>query len=75
MTIALVRHGKTAWSRSGRHTGRTNLALTEAGRDQARRLRPKLADDACRFCEEAGFGDHAVLCDEPREWGYGDYEG
>jgi probable phosphoglycerate mutase len=65
----------------------TRLGLTEAGRDQARRLRPKLAERcfptvlcsplrrARETCEEAGFGDRAILWDELREWDYGDYEG
>jgi broad specificity phosphatase PhoE len=87
VTITLVRHGETEWSRSGRHTGSTDLALTEAGRHRARQLRADLAGQAfsavlCsplrrarETCELAGYGERAVLSDELREWDYGDYEG
>ena len=87
MTITLVRHGETEWSRSGRHTGSTDLALTGAGRDRARQLRSELKGQAfsavlCsplrrarETCELAGYGEQAVLRDELREWDYGDYEG
>jgi len=82
----LVRHGETEWSRSGRHTGSTDLPLTEVGEDAARALRSKLAevefDDvlssplqrARRTAELAGFADVRV---DARlvEWDYGDYEG
>ena len=43
-TVALVRHGQTDWSKSGRHTGRTDVPLTETGRDQARLLGELLVD-------------------------------
>jgi len=82
----LVRHGETEWSRSGRHTGSTDLPLTEAGQEAARALRSKLEgvdfDDAVcsplqrarRTAELAGFGEVRL---DPRlvEWDYGDYEG
>jgi probable phosphoglycerate mutase len=83
----VVRHGETEWSLSGRHTGRTDLPLTEHGREQARGLAPRLS--AWRFslvlcsplgraretCELAGLGDLAEACDDLHEWDYGDYEG
>lgn len=87
MTITLVRHGETKWSIAGRHTGSTDLALTEAGRHRARQLGADLAGQAfstvlCsplrrarETCELAGYGERAVLSDELREWDYGDYEG
>lgn len=83
----LARHGETEWSRDGRHTGRTDIALTATGEQQARALREPLA--AVRFdrvlssplararatCELAGLGDRAELRNELMEWDYGDYEG
>ena len=85
--FVIVRHGQTEWSKSNRHTGRTDLPLTAAGRRQARALRGALAHRtfslvlcsplrrARETCELAGFGERAVLCDDLREWDYGDYEG
>src|SRR3954452_11016788 len=66
-------HGETAWSLSGRHTGRTDLPLTENGRRLAERLRPALAGEAS--AELAGFGDRAEVDPDLAEWDYGDYEG
>jgi broad specificity phosphatase PhoE len=85
--IVLVRHGETEWSASGRHTSHTDLPLTEAGRERARALASVLADRrfslvlcsplrrARETCELAGFGGVAALCDDLREWDYGEYEG
>jgi probable phosphoglycerate mutase len=87
MEVVLVRHGETEWSRDGRHTGRTDVPLTDVGRSQAGRLRDALgawsftrvlasplarALDTCRL---AGFGDRAELSDALLEWDYGEYEG
>lgn len=84
--LYLVRHGETAWSKSGQHTSLTDLDLTERGIEQAKELRGRLnpADfglvlssprrRALRTAELAGFGD--VKVDEDlAEWYYGDYEG
>ena len=87
MQIVLVRHGETEWSRSGQHTSRTDLPLLEEGRERAQALKPMLARwsfslvvtsplrRARETCELAGFGDHAEIYDDLREWDYGDYEG
>jgi len=85
--IYLARHGETAWSRNGRHTGRTDLPLTERGERNAGRLRERLAgltfakvltsplQRARRTSELAGFGAVAEIDPELVEWNYGDYEG
>jgi broad specificity phosphatase PhoE len=85
--VVPIRHGETEWSRAGRHTGRTDVPLTEAGREEARRLRPCLAawsfakvlvsplQRARSTCELAGFGDRAEVRDDLMEWDYGAYEG
>lgn len=85
--ILLVRHGETEWSANGRHTSRTDLGLTEPGRRRAMELRSELAGvelalvlcspllRARETCELAGFGDVAEICEDLREWDYGDYEG
>jgi broad specificity phosphatase PhoE len=87
MQIVLVRHGETEWSRSGQHTSRTDLPLIEEGRERALALGPILAEwefslvltsplrRARETCELAGFGDRAVVCEDLREWDYGQYEG
>ena len=86
-TAYLARHGETAWSLSGQHTGLTDLPLTPQGEANAMALRDRLQgmkfalvlasplQRARRTCELAGFGGVAV--DEPNlvEWNYGDYEG
>lgn len=85
--VWLVRHGETEWARMGRHTGRTDVPLTEVGRDQARALAQRLAGHAfervltsplSRAAETtaiAGFGTVAVSDPDLREWDYGDFEG
>lgn len=85
--VWLARHGETEWSIAKRHTGRTDLPLTQHGHQQARLLRPALAGQefarvicspllrARQTCEEAGLLDRAELRDELMEWDYGDYEG
>ena len=86
-TVYLARHGETAWTLSGQHTGRTDLSLTEHGEAQARALgqrlgRPQLAkvltspaQRARRTAELAGFGDAAEIDPDLAEWDYGQYEG
>jgi len=87
MEVVLVRHGETQWSRDGRHTGRTDVPLTDNGRRQAERLRDALGEwsfnrilssplgRALDTCRRAGFGDRAELSDALLEWDYGEYEG
>jgi broad specificity phosphatase PhoE len=85
--LVLARHGETEWSRTGLHTGRTDVPLTEEGRRQASLLGRSLegrefgrvftsplsrAADSCRL---AGLGDRAEPRDDLLEWDYGDYEG
>lgn len=85
--IWLIRHGETAWSLSGAHTGRTDLPLTEEGERKAAALRPRLAahdfklvltspmQRARRTCELAGLSASAQIDPNLCEWNYGDYEG
>ncbi len=85
--VWLVRHGETEWSRLGRHTGRTDVPLTETGRDQARALGRRLAGHAfdlvltsplSRTSETAalaGFAEVARPDPDLREWDYGALEG
>jgi probable phosphoglycerate mutase len=87
LRLFLVRHGETAWSVTGQHTGITDLALTAHGDDEARALAPRLrttcfarvltspAVRARRTCELAGLGARAQLEPDLAEWNYGDYEG
>jgi probable phosphoglycerate mutase len=85
--VYLARHGETAWSLSGQHTGRTDLPLTDRGEDQARALGSRLSERsfaavlsspsqrALRTCALAGFGEGAALVPDLAEWDYGSYEG
>ncbi len=85
--IYLARHGETAWSISGQHTGLTDLPLTERGERNARRLGERLKgisfvavltsplQRARRTCELAGFGGVAEVVPDLVEWDYGQYEG
>jgi broad specificity phosphatase PhoE len=85
--VVLVRHAETEWSRAGRHTGRTDLPLTESGRDAARALARDLGEwrfaralvsplrRARETCELCGLAGIAELHEELREWDYGEYEG
>ncbi len=85
--IYLVRHGETAWSLSGQHTGLTDLPLTQRGERNARLLGRRLSglafakvltsplQRAVRTCELAGFGPIAEVDRDLLEWNYGDYEG
>jgi broad specificity phosphatase PhoE len=85
--IYLARHGETAWSLSGQHTGITDLPLTERGERNARRLGERLKgltftkvftsplQRATRTCELAGFGAVAEIDRDLHEWNYGEYEG
>ncbi|HEX2127573.1 MAG TPA: histidine phosphatase family protein [Thermoleophilaceae bacterium] len=87
MEIVLVRHGETEWSRDMKHTGRTDVPLTEDGRREADRLRGALAgrrfsrvltsplQRAAETCRLAGLGDQAETTDALLEWDYGEYEG
>lgn len=83
----LIRHAETGWSKARRHTGRTDVPLTDEGRDAARALGDRLGDRdwsavwtsplsrARETCELAGLGSRAETRDDLLEWDYGDYEG
>ena len=85
--IYLARHGETAWSLTGQHTGLTDLPLTERGERNARQLGERLhgltfakvytspLQRAARTCELAGFGAVAEVDRDLVEWDYGQYEG
>lgn len=85
--VYLARHGETAWTLSGQHTGRTDLPLTEHGERNARQLGERLRglavttvltsplQRAARTCELAGFGAVAAIDPDLVEWDYGQYEG
>ena len=85
--VWIMRHGETEWSKTGRHTGRTDLSLTDAGRASAQALAQRLggrkfalvlvsplgrAQETCRL---AGYGNVSQVTSDLREWDYGDYEG
>jgi probable phosphoglycerate mutase len=85
--VYLARHGETAWSLSGQHTGLTDLPLTERGERNATRLGERLKgltvarvfcsplQRARRTCELAGFAAAAEIDPDLLEWNYGQYEG
>ena len=85
--VVLVRHGETEWALEGCHTGRTDVPLTERGRQQAVALgrvleRQQFAkvlvsprQRALETCRLAGFGEVAEIRDDLAEWDYGEYEG
>lgn len=85
--VYLARHGETLWAASGRHTGRTDVPLTEQGERSARQLGERLRAQsfskiltsplqrASRTCALAGFGDFARIEGGLVEWDYGEYEG
>jgi broad specificity phosphatase PhoE len=85
--VYLARHGETAWSLSGQHTGMTDLPLTPHGEQNARRLGERLAgltfakvftsplQRASRTCDLAGYGGRAQVDPDLVEWHYGQYEG
>ncbi len=83
----LVRHGATEWAVSGRHTGASDIPLTDGGREQARRLRSKLGgrtfarvlssplSRALDTAKEAGYGEVVEIDEDLHEWRYGRMEG
>lgn len=85
--LVVARHGQTEWSRSGQHTGTTDLPLLAEGATQARSLGARLGGHgfaavvtsprlrARQTCELAGFGGQAAVDEDLAEWDYGDYEG
>lgn len=87
LQICVIRHGETAWSLTGQHTGLTDLALTPAGEKQACSLAPRLAQTgfahilvspslrARQTCALAGCSLTSTIDPELAEWNYGDYEG
>lgn len=87
MNVFAFRHGETAWSLSGQHTGVTDIPLTDNGRRVAERMRVGLAEEtfalvlvspmrrARETCELAGLGKKAITDADLMEWSYGEYEG
>jgi broad specificity phosphatase PhoE len=87
VNVFAIRHGETAWSLGGQHTGTTDIPLTENGRRLAERIRPVLAREAFALvlcsplqraqetCVLAGLGDTAINEPNLAEWNYGKYEG
>jgi broad specificity phosphatase PhoE len=85
--VVLVRHGETEWSKALKHTGTTDVPLTDEGRRGAELVGQALRgrsfalvltsplQRAAETCRLAGFGDVAQTRDDLREWDYGDYEG
>lgn len=86
-SVVLMRHGATEWSRNGRHTGRTDLALDEGGRAQAAIVGERLAGRsfarvwssplrrALETCRLVGLSSRCEILDDLAEWDYGEYEG
>jgi probable phosphoglycerate mutase len=87
LRVYVIRHGETAWSLSGQHTGRTDIPLTAQGEEEARELEPYLQGirfstvltspraRARRTCALAGLDAGAAVEPDLSEWDYGDYEG
>ena len=85
--IYLARHGETAWTLSGQHTGRTDIPLTPRGERNARQLERRMSgisfakvftsplQRSVRTCDLAGFGSEAEVDQDLVEWNYGEYEG
>ena len=87
LQLWLIRHGETEWSLSGAHTSKTDIPLTERGKERAAKIRDYLAhrtftlvltspmQRARETCRIAGYGDVAQIDENLREWDYGIYEG
>lgn len=87
LRVFVMRHGETQWSASGRHSGRVDIALTDNGRSEARKLGQRIADfkfshvlmspleRARHTCELAGCGEQAKIEPDLIEWDNGSYEG
>lgn len=87
MKLCLIRHGETAWTLTGQHTGVTELGLTAFGEDESRALAPRLRTltitqvlvsprlRARQTCEHSGLGAASKIEPDLSEWNYGSYEG